>query len=279
MTSGSNASFNPPNHILIRVLVVLDSNGYPTYTYADNSTGNNVKILGKVNPGDIVGWHLQLKPFERPWTFPPYTLTFQDPSFFQTDSLEVADGGYSTYLPVRSVAKHGKTEYTVTVQGISPNDDPEIQTDQVSGGGIEGVHLLQKEVVRQGTITWDGVDGSHPSIVWNGGPPSDATTQINTVNPGDLMTFTLNPVGSGNFRVVVFSVYPVKLGIDSPFEDASTTSITPIPGTNGTTDALPAATDTATFKFVLYFVSDDRRSAHFTLDVENKPKPCPVPAD
>jgi hypothetical protein len=259
----ANAQPNPPNHILIQVLVALDATGYPTYTYTyvSNSIQYDAKILGNVKTGDIVAWNVELLAFERPPSSPPYRLDFQDSSFFKTGSLEVADGGFSPYLPVRTAAKHGQTKYSVTVQGVSPNDDPQIQKDPVGGGPLT--------VTSQLVIGWDGEDGDPATV-------NDIPIGSYDVNPVEFISFQ----SPGAFRVAVDTPSnPVVPGSTSPFENSDGSSMMVIvgnvvTGSDVSSAPQPVADDVVGIQFPLHFVSGSdgiSRSGRFFLNVVNPP--------
>jgi hypothetical protein len=240
---------NTVTQYLIRVNVTLDSVGYPTYSY--NVSPDPAKSLS-VNTGDQVAWYLQLLPRARPSSLPPYRLDFQDPSFFRTASLAVPDGGFSPYLQVRTVK--GMTKYTVTVQGVSPADDPQVQT---------GNFPLASSDVRSRQI----------GIAWNAAPKSTPTATVDgqaklfplKVYPGDVVTFT----ATQPFDIVVGNAKPNE-NVPSPFDGS-----TVIDGSQDTTGPLTVGTDAATYSYPnMYFVllSDGAtQSAMFELDVVPAP--------
>jgi hypothetical protein len=249
---------------LVRVNVDLGPLGYPTYSY-NTSPGDATSLT--VNPGDLIAWFVQVLPTARPQSYPPYRIDFQDPSFFRTPSLEVSEGGYSPYLQVRTIK--GFTKYTVTVQGVSPPGDPEMQTGNFP---LDTSLRAVLTPARQIAITWDGVAGSTPTLTIDTvAKPLPSTLSVHPANKthsADIVTF----LAAQAFDIVLGKSSPDS-NVPSPFDGP-----TVIDGQTSTTAALMVATDALGYTYPMNFVllSDGiTKSADFKLNVTAWPAPGP----
>jgi len=231
---------------LIRVNIILGPFGVPKYSY--NTSPNDDASQQGVDTGDQVAWYLQVLPPRRAQILPPYRLDFQDPSFYGTSSLSVPEGGFSPYLPVRTI--RGLTKYSVTAHGVFPPDDPQIQTHNFP------LIIAATATPRPVGISWNSTAGSSPSANVNGHHQPFPLT----LHPGDVVTFTAGQP----FDVIIATASP-NANVPSPFDGP-----TVIDGQNNTTGGLTVGSDAVGYKYTMYFVllSDGTtRSADFEIDV------------
>lgn len=114
-----------PNQILILVKVTFTIAG-PQYAYRAFVGGKDAQSIA-VSSGDQVGWSVTVQTGEDLST-PPYEITFHDPSIFGVDMISVPAGGPSGFLTVEALST-GPKKYSLSVTGISPISDPQIQVD------------------------------------------------------------------------------------------------------------------------------------------------------
>ena len=215
----------------------------------------NAKTLGGVQPGDQIAWFLTVFPTGKAQTYPPYRLDFADASFFGATSVTVPDGGFSPFLPVRTI--HGMSKYTVTIQGISPSDDPVIQTDDtfvITGFGRvpRQIAILWNTAQSSPSVTVDGTQGSFPLSVY----------------PGDVVTFSDTSGSPQPFDI--FIDYFSNSNVPSPFDGSIVIPSTTVQGNIASTDPCKVATDAAGLIYKMHFVllSDTTKvSTTFELDV------------
>jgi hypothetical protein len=114
-----------PNHELIVVNVTFKF-GIPKYHAFRFSNSQPVDSSISLATGTTVGWYVRVTDSAGSRT-PPYQITFSDPSILGVASLEVPSGGASSYLHVLAI--EGQAKYTISIDGITPVFDPDIQVD------------------------------------------------------------------------------------------------------------------------------------------------------
>ena len=167
-----------------------------------------------VNVGDEVGFFVQaLLPNGR--VQPPYSLSFDNASFFGVKSLDVPAGGTSPFLRVLSLL--GNCKYTVNVTGLGTVVDPEIQS---GGGGLTGLPKAAA-AADQFVVTWDVLGGS--VAYTRNGLPVPFSTQV--VLPATV-EFLLTDFGASppeNFTVTFATNLNPPTHWETPFDPSQPT--------------------------------------------------------
>jgi hypothetical protein len=179
---------------LIQVIVTFNQNGAPFYTF-NSIFGNDQSAENPlVETGDQVAWQVVQKAKDKTISYPPYALTFVNPSVFGTSSLSVPGGGVSPFLQV--VSLNGSTKYTLTVQGVTPAMDPTIEVDNGIGHTLVGKETGAAATTSQYEIFWDDTDDG-TALQWRsvGGTFAHFPSTGISLDPGDIVTFLLLPVG------------------------------------------------------------------------------------
>jgi hypothetical protein len=169
----------PKTHLLELVVTVKGPGSFETNVY-NYYNGVKQDTPLSVIVGDRVGWFVQVNiPGSR--TTLPYTVSFDDPSFFGVSSLSSVTGGTSDFLIVRAV--EGVVQYHVSVTGLGCVLDPEIQS------GSDGIKISQ---VNNFVVQWDV---QSQTITWSsGGSDNPFPMQVHT---GDKVTFeAINTTGT-----------------------------------------------------------------------------------
>jgi hypothetical protein len=174
-----------PKSVLLEILVGTATPQVISY-YDGTPAPNPVRV----NVGDHVAWLVTVA-FANGRKALPYTVNFDDPTFFGVASVQVPAGGTSQFLQVLSVA--GLVSYSPDVTGIGCVFDPEIQ----SGGGP----LICDTKVKAPTVT----------VTWN--TDSNLVSYNNgltafpiKVKVGDTVTFSAtNNAGTGSNFFILFA--------------------------------------------------------------------------
>lgn len=178
--------------------------GVPKYAYSFYP-GSDDASSATVNPGDQVAWYVVVFA-NNVLSYPAYELTFAEPSFFGRGSLSVPAGGHSPYIPVHALSL-ANTKYTLRVSGISPADDPVMQTDP---GGPLVINLVPVDY----QILWD-----QNGVVWLVGQPNTPMPAVLPVKYKDTVTFLSQPA---NTFGAVFDLNPAHQTLLTPFTSVQT---------------------------------------------------------
>jgi hypothetical protein len=170
-----------PQIFLLQILVNANQDGSVTYQIRSFYQG---KVLPdgtplQVNVGDRVGWLIQAV-IAGNYKQVPYSVTFQDSSFFGTASLNVPQGGPSQFLAVHSL--EGKVKYSVIVPGLI-QIDPDIQSGDT---GTTGLHPMAAPVSY--TVSWDTSHPDNTMTYTSSVHPAPQPLPL-TVADGDSVTF------------------------------------------------------------------------------------------
>jgi len=218
------------NQLLI--IVNVHPNSVPLYTYlaaADASTAENAIVL----PGDQIGWYVRVSAASG-WYNVPYTLAFDDSSILGTGLISVPTGGASGFFTVQSLS--GSTKYTLSVSGVLPPSDPQIQVDP---NGVFSI-LAQLVTGTQYSVRWtqatNAMDYLNPATgLWTTFPPSGLSIKV-----GDGVQFFAVLTSPLDFEIIFPSdsnnnlwASPFSL-LDNEFEAINQ-------GANETTGLLPVA--------------------------------------
>jgi hypothetical protein len=130
------------NSVDILINVSVNAIGVPSYSAFYLLDGSPATDPIEVKVGDRVGWFVRVLSNDLQPTL-PYELTFANTAFFGVASLPVPQGGGSAYLQVlpniASIGNPLKTKYSLSVVGISPTFDPEMQTDSSGSIVLQGL--------------------------------------------------------------------------------------------------------------------------------------------
>ncbi len=204
----------PSNLVVILINANVTSFGATTYTAFYLSNGLKADNPVVVKTGDRVGWFVRVIGNNLPDTL-PYAITFANPALFGTTSLQVPQGGGSTYLTVLPHTDLVKTKYTLSVVGLSPAFDPDLQTD---GSGLIFTLGQQKGVTRGASFAISWLPDTTPAVLTC---TKNGTAQPFplTVNPGDTVQFT----ATGNAAPPQFAIVFQKVNRfwESPFDPGS----------------------------------------------------------
>lgn len=219
----------PPVHTsnLVIILINVDvTTLHPVYTSYFLADGSLARDPVNVGVGDRIGWYVQVFSSRLPSTV-PYQLTFSNPAFFGLTSLLVPAGGGSGYLLVQPGGIM-RTKYTLTVNGVYPPFDPQIQTD---GGPLK--KRDDDDTVAKYVVSWQP----------NSDPASLTCTKDGViqpfpldVSPGDTVEFVASASTPPNFSVVFDRISRPYV---SPFSLVDSTFVgTPINGVSSSTGQL-----------------------------------------
>jgi len=191
-----------PQIFLIQIIVTVNPDGSFT-TKLQNYLDGSVQLDPlKVNPGDQVGWLVQVNLGGRKQM--PYSLGFKDSqqspndSFFGVSSLDVPAGGTSPYLRVLSL--QDKISYSLSIKGVGDVFDPEIQSGPDTG--ILGFDGTGSTFV----VTWDTAANTM-SYTKDGGPAAplplkaafgDTVEFVAAVAGGLVTDFTITFANNSN---------------------------------------------------------------------------------
>jgi len=246
--------------IFVNVTIKNHLADYKYLLYGGGPLSN--KSLG-VRLGDQVAWYVRVieNSVQR---LQRYGITFANPGVFGRASLDVPDGGFSPFLQV--VALPGsQTKYSLTLPGISPADDPDIQVD--------GDGLLPNLAVTNYVVSWQQPSPGNPNGTMTytvNGQTKDFPPSL-PVFPGDKVTFEVTPAAPFD---VTFT--GDNHTISTPFVESPNFNVIPGRNQNGgteSTDQLEVAHDPDSDPGFPFFVAlhDDpsKASLSFTFSVTN----------
>ncbi|MBV9396980.1 MAG: hypothetical protein JO062_03315 [Bryobacterales bacterium] len=263
LRSAKSATPRQVNQYVVFVNVTLHDYG-PTYTYLLYNSSAPPDPL-RVNVGDQVAWYVRVidGPAQR---VQPYQITFGNASLFGTASLSVPAGGFSPFLHVVSLPG-ARSKYTLSVAGISPPSDPEVQVDGDTVISTDRVPITY-------VVNWTAPDGTHPQGVLtytaDGGNSVPFPSSLPVI-AGDFVTF--QSPGAQPFNVVfVGSDHTVA----SPFVESPNSNIIPgqtySGGVESTIKLTVAVNPDVSTSFPFYLVlqnNDSAVSATVALSVSN----------
>jgi hypothetical protein len=204
-----------PNHELIVVNVTFQF-GLPHYEAVRFSNGKSANTSISLGTGTTIGWYVRVTDSAGSRT-PPFQVTFANPSILGVSTVSAPSGGPTPYLHVLAI--EGNTKYTISIDGITPVFDPDIQVDN----SPNIFHEEGKIVTHSSFIAiWD-VTGKTITFT------KDGTSVTSPISPALLDTIEFQVVstsGTPDFAII----FPKPHAWASPF--ATATAV--FPGKPGT---------------------------------------------
>jgi hypothetical protein len=199
---------------LILVSVTVNDIGIPKYKAIRQSDSHDVTQIIKVATGSAIGWYVRVNERSGP-RFPPYQVNFSESSYLGVSSIDVPAGGVSPYYHVRSL--DGSVKYTVSIPGISPVFDPEMQVENGPGDifNPDGSLVVQSAFV----VVWDlAVNPNTITYTKNG----KAGTWPLSPALDDTIEFQIAGANPATKFVIVFPNFPDPNTWVSPFSAGGT---------------------------------------------------------